>query len=50
MAECADKCLKMDEDPQTSDIFVCALKNYWRLKSNIISDESKSNILSAISL
>ena len=31
----------MYDDPETNDIIVCAMKNYWRLKSVIVSDQSK---------
>jgi hypothetical protein len=44
MADCADNCLRMYDDPETNEIIVCAMKNYWRLKSVIVSDQSKSLI------
>jgi hypothetical protein len=34
----------MYDDPETNEIIVCAMKNYWRLKRVIVSDQSKSLI------
>lgn len=35
-------CIDMQDEAQVNDLVVYALKNYWKLKSNILSDNSKS--------